>query len=388
MPLLSCSVSPSSMPSICGGPDIRALVVVCRFLGDVLLATPLAQSLKQAGYAVDWLVAPGTEVMLEGQPFTDIVYTADSADSWLAQFQLGRRLLRKYDKAFVLTASDRPMVFALAASRRVYALVPPTHWQYAWKRYLAHHWLPYGGTMHMASQAIALAGIAGLPVCHHVRINWSAEDQMAVNACLPWKPSTPYVHIHPFARWSYKLWNTEGWRYLIRHLLEEGIKVALTGAPAEAEMARKLAERHAAHEVCVLAGKLNWRQLACLSTHARAYVGLDTANTHLAAGTGTPVIALFGPTDPRIWGPWPNGFEGETPWQAGSKNGIQRRVNISLLQGRKDCVPCQLEGCDRHQNSASACLREMQPAWVWQEIRYRLKCGPVDGQTSASNADA
>jgi len=38
---------------------------------------------------------------------------------------------------------------------------------------------------------------------------------------------------------------------------------------------------------------------------ARLYVGPDTSVTHLAAASGCPTIALFGPTDPRLWGPWP-----------------------------------------------------------------------------------
>jgi ADP-heptose:LPS heptosyltransferase len=33
------------------------------------------------------------------------------------------------------------------------------------------------------------------------------------------------------------------------------------------------------------------------------YVGNDSGITHLAAAVGTPVLALFGPTDPKIWGP-------------------------------------------------------------------------------------
>ena len=36
---------------------------------------------------------------------------------------------------------------------------------------------------------------------------------------------------------------------------------------------------------------------------ARVYIGNDSGITHLAAAVGTPVVALFGPTDPRIWAP-------------------------------------------------------------------------------------
>jgi len=44
-------------------------------------------------------------------------------------------------------------------------------------------------------------------------------------------------------------------------------------------------------------------QLACWLAEAALYVGNDSGITHLAAAVETPVLALFGPTDPRIWGP-------------------------------------------------------------------------------------
>lgn len=44
-------------------------------------------------------------------------------------------------------------------------------------------------------------------------------------------------------------------------------------------------------------------ELACWLARARLYVGNDSGITHLAAAVGTPVLALFGPTDPAVWGP-------------------------------------------------------------------------------------
>lgn len=47
----------------------------------------------------------------------------------------------------------------------------------------------------------------------------------------------------------------------------------------------------------------NLYELACWIATARLYIGNDSGITHLAAAAGTPVIAIFGPTDPAIWGP-------------------------------------------------------------------------------------
>ncbi len=363
---------PSSALFITGDADIRALIVVCRYLGDVLLATPLARSLTHAGYTVDWLVAAGTEALLEAQPFAHRVYVISATTPWSTQLGIGRQLWRQHDVAFVLTASDRPMVLALAASRKLYAMIPAEGRKYAWKRCVSSQWIPYEGKQHMVWRAMQLGQLANVQTHADVGIEWSDGDTKIIQGALPWGPHTAYIHLHPFARWPYKWWNRECWRELLGHILDAGLHVAITGSPQENEEARKLVEGYAEDKVCILAGKLNWRQLACLSRHAAAYVGLDTGNTHLAASTGTLVIALFGPTDPRIWGPWPDHFDGETPWQARTKNGIQRCLNVSLLQGTQNCIPCQLEGCGQQPDSDSICLQSMKAQWVWKEIQARL----------------
>ena len=97
------------------------------------------------------------------------------------------------------------------------------------------------------------------------------------------------------------------------------------------------------------------------SPGARIYVGPDTSVTHLAAATGCPTVALFGPTDPRVWGPWPAGGL-DTPWQASGT--IQNRGNVWIVQNPLPCLPCTFEGCERHIGSASVCLEELHAEQV------------------------
>jgi len=47
----------------------------------------------------------------------------------------------------------------------------------------------------------------------------------------------------------------------------------------------------------------NLYELACWLARARLYIGNDSGITHLAAAVATPVLALFGPTDPSVWAP-------------------------------------------------------------------------------------
>jgi heptosyltransferase-3 len=106
-----------------------------------------------------------------------------------------------------------------------------------------------------------------------------------------------------------------------------------------------------------------------LLARARLFIGPDTSVTHLAAATGCPTVALFGPTDPRLWGPVPAG--GLAPmWEAAET--IQRRKNVWLVQHPLPCLPCQQEGCERHIGSFSRCLDELQTAQVARAVDTAL----------------
>jgi heptosyltransferase-3 len=125
-----------------------------------------------------------------------------------------------------------------------------------------------------------------------------------------------------------------------------------------------------------LSGRLSLAQLADLIRGAALFVGPDTGITHMAAATGSPTIALFGPTDPSKWAPWPVGYEtAQAPFAA---RGSRRVGNVYLIQGYtdKDCLPCQLEGCERHRDSHSACLDDLSVQTVIRAIEDFIPTAP------------
>jgi len=79
-------------------------------------------------------------------------------------------------------------------------------------------------------------------------------------------------------------------------------KVVLLRGPADTDIIATLRARMAKAPFILLK---NWNlgKLAALMRHAAVYLGNDSGITHLAAACNTPTIALYGPTDPQIWGP-------------------------------------------------------------------------------------
>ena len=93
----------------------------------------------------------------------------------------------------------------------------------------------------------------------------------------------------------YEVSRTLGWEY--------GLRVVWLAGPAEGEMLPYLGPLTQAQGQLLLANRPLARVARVLS-HCRLYIGNDSGLTHLAAAVAGPeVLALFGPTDPRVWAP-------------------------------------------------------------------------------------
>ena len=99
------------------------------------------------------------------------------------------------------------------------------------------------------------------------------------------------------------------------------------------------------------------------------YIGPDTSVTHLAAGSGCPTVALYGPTSPRLVGPWPVGGL-DRPWAPSGR--LQRRGNVWLVQNPLACLPCERLGCDGYLESRSQCLDELGADQVLMAVDQAL----------------
>jgi lipopolysaccharide heptosyltransferase III len=335
---------------------MKIVLLVLRRLGDVLLATPLMRSLRRAypDATIDALVYAGQEAMLEGNPDCNAVIGVEPYPDRAAYVQLVRRMGRRYDLALTTQANDRSHVYAWLFARRRVGLVPDMRWSSAWKRVSCSAYAVLDDvSTHTVVQNLVLADLLGIPRHYEVVPPQTKK--------LPDLPNEPYAVLHPYPKFNYKQWTPEGWKSLIAWLRGQGLRVVLSGGPDPKEKAYSAALASAG--VVNLTGKLPLAALSALYRKARLFVGPDTSTTHIAAACGVPTLALFGPTNPVKWGPWPAGYAGPNPYQRRGRP-WQRAGNVILLQGVQPadlgrCVPCHLEGCERRITSFSRCLTEM-----------------------------
>jgi heptosyltransferase-3 len=308
---------------------------------------------------IDVLVFEHTDGILQRNPDINRVITVPTRPGFWAHLRLILSIFRRYDLALTTLLGDRPTLYVWIAGRTRIGMQDGSSKEH-WKQYLLTRWAMFDHTgTHTVRTNLGLVKELGIKPCYEVVAAWDASDEHSATGLIPFDlVREPFVVLHMSPKFSYKMWHRDGWVELANWLAKIGIRSVLTGsgAPDEMEYVAQIFRSMPSGTVN-MAGKLSLAESAYVIARAKGYVGPDTALTHVAAALGTPTVALFGPSNPVKWGPWPRNFEEDrNPY---TLIGTQRVNNVILLQGKGDCVPCMEEGCDRHNDSLSDCLQKL-----------------------------
>ena len=357
----------------------KVLVIAMPLIGDVLLATPLVRGLRRAHpkLTLDVLVQRNQAGILEGNTDIDETIPVATRPNAKEYRELLGRLGRRYDLAISICSSDRAHFYLLAAARtRISAKDTSKRGGWtsgAWKRWITDGSVVFNALgEHRVVQNIRLGELAGVESPLEVVPPRAADAAQVLSSLLAETPSErpiAVVHLHPGM--PYKRWTAPGWATVLTWLDQTGFRVVLTGSGDNAELQYiDSLTRDLPIKPVNLAGKLRLGHLTALLERSAVYIGPDTVATHMAASVGTPTVALFGPTDPTRWGPWPRDYDSElSPYQ---QTGSQQVGNVLLLQGPGACVPCQQSGCERHKWSRADCLLGLEPQRVITGIQTML----------------
>ena len=340
----------------------------------MLLTTPLIHAARERWpeATIDVLGFGGTLGMLRGNPDVAALIEVPAGSGWWASRRLIARLWRRYDLALIAQYSDRAHLYGFAAARR------------------------RAGQVTDDAQVGLEAGAARAP---------GADEQRPVALGDP--EAAPARALGRAARRAPGRAGRDAAAGGDRRRAEAAVRGAAgacrgrlqargrsrTGAcssrrcssaacrsfsparrrPATRRWSSRCASGFDADRVVDGAGRLDLNQVATLLRGAALYVGGDTSITHLAAACEIPVVALYGPINPRYFGPWPPSPTLEVPYVAHAL--VQRAGSVSVLQGTPACVPCDRAGCEDRNDSASVCLQTMAPARVVAEVDRILASG-------------
>lgn len=295
----------------------RVLIVKLSSIGDVIHALPVSAALKDAypHIEISWIVEEMAAPMVVGNPCLHEVITLPSgwrskrfSSSALAPFAKLRRDLhaRRFDIAIDLQGLSKSAIVAYASGARY-------RFGYDWLRELS----PLLETriarrpesLHVIEQFLDVARFLGAPVTN-VRFPFhiSPDEQAQADILLQQAgidPMLPFIVVNPSAGGGgNKGWGAKNFAGALDRLaLDPGIPVVLVGAPGDREEEQIILQNSKVPPVS-LVGKTDLKQLAAVLLRSALHLCGDTGTAHIAAALGTPVVSLFGRSNPVRLAPW------------------------------------------------------------------------------------
>lgn len=272
-------------------------------MGDVVHTLPSAATLRHAFPAaeIDWLVEERWAPLLAGNPHVSAVLPINLRALGGALARLRQLRARHYDLVLDFQGLLKSAVVArLAGPRevlgfRMEALREKMAAAFYDRRVAAEGAHVVERNLSLARAAGATEVIMEFPLPRFAR---EEERMVAVVA-----PLGEFFALSPSAGWAAKRWPAESFaRLILRAEKELGLRAAINCGPGEQALAARLAEMARDAGPLVVEGGLG--ELVALARRARAFVAGDTGPLHVAAAAGTPVVAIFGPTDPARNGPY------------------------------------------------------------------------------------
>ena len=296
----------------------RSIVVIkpcC--LGDLVMTTPLLEIIRHAypDASITYVAGTWSKVIPEHHPAVDTVIDCGTVGipgrySFTDYRELARTLRsHHFDLAFVLDRS--PMLTLLSWLSGIPRRVGPDS---LGRGFSLTDRVPVSSSpthlQHQAEVYLDLARAIGLPVAApRMRFEPTAQERQSVShrsrlrvALFTGGGSNPGMDL------TAKRWPLDRYEKLARKLIHElGAQVLLIGGPDDIPLNQQLQDALGAQEDAVinLTGKTTLGELAAQLEQCALFIGNDSSPMHLAAAVNIPVIAIFGPTSPQEYGPYP-----------------------------------------------------------------------------------
>lgn len=314
------------------------LIVKYSSLGDVVNAVPAVRFLRRncPNARIYWVVREEYASLISGLPFIDgVVIYGDFFDTVRKARSLG------IDCAVDLQGLFKSGLLAYLSGARTRACFPHTREGsavfYTRKFGLARK------DIHAVTENLSVVeGLLGKRfsgACDFgISLNRAADLRDVIG-----RAAREFVALSPTSRWGTKMWGGENFAALSDMLVRRmGVDVVFTGTAADAAYIEGIRQGMKNPSVN-LAGKTDVKSLAGLFKEASVVVSCDSGAMHLASAMGTPVVAVFGPTDPSYTGPF-------------GKNSI-------VISAGEDCSPCRKRRC-----GSMKCMEGITPEMVFEGV--------------------
>ncbi|MDZ7269753.1 MAG: glycosyltransferase family 9 protein [candidate division KSB1 bacterium] len=332
----------------------RILVSRLRFLGDVLLTTPVVRRLREVFPAAEivYLTEAAYAPLLAHNPHLDEVLAFAPQAPLTAQAHFYRSLRRRrFDLVIDLFGNPRTALLSWITGAPVRV---GGDFRGRGKLY-SHRVPPPNGdpdaiTFHLRS--LEILGIA--PGDRRTEVFLVPEERLWAQSFLAMQaidPARPLVGMHPGASWPNKRWPASHFAEVAQALLQAEVQVILTQGPQEGPIVTAVKQQAPGVKVLPV---LSLRETAAVLARCSAFVSNDCGILHLAVAVGTPTVGLFGPSQKEIWFPY-----------AATHGHLALDFTIA-------CRPCHQNVCPlQHLDCQKQLLPPRVLAAVWQALKQR-----------------
>lgn len=348
----------------------RVALIRLSALGDVINTLPALTALRRAlpKAHLAWVVEVASAGVLRGHPLLDEVVVLDRK-GWAASVRRFRgigaaagemggffRRLReaRFDAAIDFQGNLRSGVVTFLTRAPLRVGLARGDGKELNHLFTTRHVALPGGPVHRVERGLRLLEGIGIDTADAAPVVPASDaDRARVDAfladCHMGRGQFAVIHAGVSAFGRYKQWPNDRWAAVASRLRDAlGLCVVLTRGPGpgEAEGAEAIARRAAAD--AVVAPLLSLTELAELCRRCRLFLSVDTGPMHLASAAGAPVVALFGPKDPAIYGP----YFGRS----------------AVVEKELDCRPCTRRSCDD-----ARCMLAIEPDDVMAAVRRLMR---------------
>lgn len=339
------------------------LVIKLRYLGDVLLITPCLQAIKEnlPHANVTVVVNKGTEAILQNHPCVDHVVVIDRRYFIEGCRAVMRLRERRYDLVLDLTDGDRSAIMTRLLNARHRVGYNAEHrWRGRCYDQVIH---ADPDEMHSVNYYLRAVQDIGLKTNMYApTLSFGPDDEEYANELLVdhgIDREEQLVMIHPGSRWKAKSWLPERFAAVADTIQDSrSTRVVFAGSEQERVWVKNIQAQMSTTSVSIV-GQTTVLQLAAVMRKCALFLGNDNGPMHMAAAVGLPVVALFGPTNPKVWGPWGKGH----------------RVFFKDF----DCRACFVPGC---RLGSQSCMAQISVDEVMDAVSDALMAKNQKGQST------
>ncbi len=287
--------------------NFKILIIKLSSLGDIILSTAAIRAIREKflqNYKISFLVGEQSKEALLRCPHIDELIVADFQNK-------DKGLVGLLNMAGVLRKKNFDIVIDLQNNRTSHILsflsMSPNRYGYDNKKFsflLNSRIKDEQPALDPVTHQFKILNMLGIDLKDKHLELWPTEDdehyidEMLSSQWLSANQKLVGLNISASERWLTKVWPQKNMAKLCEELANRDFRVVLTGIHKDLDKANELLNMVRNSKPINACAKTTINQLACLIKKCSVFISADSSPLHIAAAVDTPIVALFGPTDP------------------------------------------------------------------------------------------